>query len=237
MIKTAIAALGVILSAPPAAFAADPPLKLEQQFSPLVKGFGNKQRETVKILGGPAATKMLRGGSPGKVWQASLGTAKFKITIEDKLKLGVTETLDRLQRLPDAYRRALVIVSEGKKDGVAFYADLDGAAAHGSQDYLNLVRGADALVIAHESGHILEQRATAADPKTLENWKAAIAADKISVSDYGDQVAHEDLAEFAFVYAVCLDAGPRELAKLKRLSPRRFALWEKILKPDSRLPK
>jgi hypothetical protein len=36
---------------------------------------------------------------------------------------------------------------------------------------------------------------------------------------------------------VCLDAGPRELAKLKRLSPRRFALWEKILKPDSRLPK
>jgi len=237
MIKPAIAALSILLSVPPATFAAAPPLKLQQQFSPLVKGFGNNQRETVKLLGGPTATKMLRGGSPGKVWQASLGTAKFKITIEDKLNLSVTETLERLQRLPKPFRRALVIVSEDKKDGVAFYADLDGAAAHGSQDYLNLVRGADAVVIAHESGHILEQRATAADPKTLENWKTAIDADKISVSDYGDQVAHEDLAEFAYVYAVCLDAGPRELATLKRLSPQRFALWGKILKPDSRLSK
>ena len=58
-------------------------------------------------------------------------------------------------------------------------------------------------------------------------------ADKISVSGFGDSVCWEDLAEFSQVYAVCLDAGPEHLARLKELSPRRFALWEKILKePD-----
>ena len=61
-------------------------------------------------------------------------------------------------------------------------------------------------------------------------WASAIKADKISISDYGDNVRHEDLAEFAQVYAVCLDAGPEPLAALEELSPARFALWEKILK-------
>ena len=52
------------------------------------------------------------------------------------------------------------------------------------------------------------------------------------MSDYGE-VRHEDLAEFAQVYAVCLDAGTKHLDELKKLSPRRFALWEKILNPYS----
>ena len=39
-------------------------------------------------------------------------------------------------------------------------------------------------------------------------------ADNLSVSDYGDHVRHEDLGEFAQVYAVCLDAGCEQLAAL-----------------------
>ena len=68
-----------------------------------------------------------------------------------------------------------------------------------------------------------------ADPKILDMWAEAIEADKVSVSGYGDKVRHEDLGEFAQVYAVCLDAGPEPFAKLAKLSPARFALWEKIL--------
>ena len=122
-------------------------------------------------------------------------------------------------------------VSDEGEDGVAIYADLGGARAHGGKGYINLVPHADALVIAHEAGHTLEQVATQNDPKVLDKWEDAIKADNISVSNYGDKVRHEDLAEFAQVYAVCLDAGPEHLEELKKLSPARFALWEKILNP------
>jgi len=202
---------------------------LEKHFSALKQDFGKKNGQRTRILSGPLAVRMLRNQSPGKVWQASLGDTVFKITIEDKVKLDVTNCLARLEKVPSSYRRAFQIVSEGKKDGVAFYADLDGAAAHGSQDYLNLVPDADAFVIVHEAGHILEQRATVSEPKTLNQWNEAIAKDKISVSGYGDSVAHEDLAEFAYIYAVCLDAGKEQLAELKKLSPQRCLIWERIL--------
>lgn len=207
---------------------------LDKHFAPLRAEFGNGNTEKVKLISGPEPVKMLRGQSPGKVWQATLGHAEFKITIEDTLNKDVADTLERLQKLPEIYRRALVIVSEDKKDGVAFYADLDGAAAHGSQNYLNLVAKASALVIAHEAGHILEQRATRSDPTILDQWKDTITADQISVSAYGDTVTHEDLAEFAMIYALCLDAGKSRLEELQTLSPRRFALWEKIIKDTAR---
>lgn len=173
---------------------------------------------------------MLRGQS-GKVWQAAIGEIRFKITIEDKLELKIEDTFDRIQRLPAVYHRAYQIVSEGTKDGIGFYISLDGASGHGSQDYLNLIQPANAFVIAHETGHVLEQRASAADPTILDQWKAAIAADKVSVSTYGDTSHPEDLAEFALIHAVCLDAGAEHLENLKSLSPARFALWEKILYP------
>ena len=76
--------------------------------------------------------------------------------------------------------------------------------------------------------------ARSSDPEVLSDWGKAIAADKISVSDYGDKVRHEDLAEFALVYAVCLDAGPKHLADLKKLSPVRFKQWKRILKGPSK---
>ena len=210
--------------------AAEAKARLLDHFGGLRGGFGKKNQEKAKVLSGPTEVKMLRGESPGKVWQVTLGDTPFKITIEDKVNLQVADCLKRVENLPPAYRKVFQIVSEGTKNGVAIYANLDGAAAHGSQDYLNIVPDADAMVIAHESGHILEQRVSSAQPKTLEHWQQAITADKISVSAYGDQVAHEDLAEFALAYAMCLDAGKEKLTELKRLSPQRFAQWELILK-------
>ena len=138
--------------------------------------------------------------------------------------------LQRIEQVPPLYRRCFEIVSEKDKDGVAFYKDLGGAAAHGGQQYLNIISRAGAWVMIHEAGHIMEQRARSSEEDILERWKAAIAKDKVSISRYGDSVHHEDLAEFAKVYALCLDASKAELAKLKRRSPARYALWERVLR-------
>ena len=222
--------LSAAFSQSPTAAPAAGKTQLFAHFHALMRNFGKANTTKVEILSGPEAVKMLRGESPGKVWQARLGESKFKITIEDKLGMGLPETFERLQRLPVEYRRALEIVSEDKKDGVAFYADLgQGAAAHGSQNYLNLVKGAGVEIISHEAGHVLEQRATRADPTVLERWNKARTEDAVSISAYGDRVNHEDLAEFAMLYAICLDAGRERLAELKEKSPRRFANWQEIL--------
>jgi hypothetical protein len=224
--------LGIFMISPAARAAPSPeaPASLEKTFQALGASFGSKNKQKVIVKSGPTARAMLRGASPGKCWQVSLGGADFRITIEDTVKMDVKECLRRLEQVPPAYRVAFQIVSEGKKDGVAFYSDLDGAAAHGSQEYLNVIPQANALVMVHEAGHILSQRAEAAIPGMNEKWSEAIAKDGISVSPYGDTVAHEDLAEFARIHAMCLDAGPEKLAELKKLSPRRHALWEAILK-------
>jgi hypothetical protein len=198
----------------------------------LARSFGKKNSEHVKILSGPESVNMLRDKSPGKVWQVSLGETNFKIAIQDVVKIPIANLVSKLERVPPSYRRAFQIVSEDKKDGVAIYANLGGGAlAHGSQDYLNMVPGAFVLVLVHESGHILEQRHTRSRPDTIKRWEQAIRNDKISVSQYGDGASHEDLADFAAVYAIYLDAGPQKLAELKALSPERFRLWEEILKP------
>jgi hypothetical protein len=83
--------------------------------------------------------------------------------------------------------------------------------------------------MVHEAGHIMEQRARNTEKDILDRWKDTIAEDKVSISRYGDKVHHEDLAEFAAVYAICLSAGSAELKKLKNESPKRFALWRRIL--------
>jgi hypothetical protein len=41
---------------------------------------------------------------------------------------------------------------------------------------------------------------------------------------------HEDQAEFARVYALCLDGGVKYLKRLKQCSPARYVLWEQILR-------
>lgn len=211
--------------------------KLKARFGPLYVKLGRNSTTKVEVVSGPQDVKMRNGGVSGRQWIATSGKHRFKLTIEDSTGFKLAQLVEILQKLPGPYMRACVAVSDEGEDGIAVYADLNGARAHGGKGYINLVPRADALVIAHEAGHTLEQVARESDPKILDKWEEAIKADKISVSDYGDNVRHEDLGEFAQVYAVCLDAGPKHLATLKKLSPARFALWEKILKePDGDKP-
>ncbi len=204
---------------------------LKSHFKPIYEKFGEQSTTKIDVVAGPEPVSMRNGSVPGKQWIASSGDYRFKLTIEDSTGARLDKLVERLQKLPTPYLSACVAVSDEGEDGVAIYADLGGARAHGGKGYINLVPHADALVIAHEAGHTLEQVATQSDPQVLDKWEEAIKADNISVSNYGDKVRHEDLAEFAQVYAVCLDAGPKQLANLKKLSPKRFTLWEKILNP------
>ena len=204
---------------------------LKTHFKPIYDKFGQHSATKIKVESGPEPVQMRNGRVAGKQWLATSGDYRFKLTIEDATGADVKKLVERLEKLPSSYISACVEVSDEGEDGVAIYADLGGARAHGGKGYINLVPHADALVIAHEAGHTLEQVATQNDPKVLDKWEDAIKADNISVSNYGDKVRHEDLAEFAQVYAVCLDAGPKHLEELKKMSPKRFELWEKILNP------
>lgn len=203
---------------------------LKVQLEELYAKFGQNSTTKIKVVSGPEDVKMRNGGVPGKRWIATSGPYRFKLTIQETTNVEVDHLVQLLEKLPKPYMRACEAVSDETEDGIAIYADLGGASAHGGKSYINLVPGAGALVVAHEAGHTLEQVARESDPEILDKWEEAIKADKISVSDYGDHVRHEDLAEFAQVYAVCLDAGPEHLAWLKERSPARFALWEAILK-------
>lgn len=189
---------------------------------------GSKNTDKLKIASGPTTVALKRGQSPGKTWLVSLGKTDFRISIEDQSKANLADIAAKLERLPPLYRRAFAIVSEPGKDGVAIYKNLNGAAAHGSQNYLNIIPQAGPAVYMHEAGHVMEQRARNQQANILEQWTSALKADQVSVSRYGDGVAHEDLAEFAMLYAGCLNAG--KLDQLKRDSPKRYELWEKILK-------
>ena len=203
--------------------------KLSEHFRPLYKEFGEKSTTKVTILTGPEAVKMRNGQVPGKRWTATAGNYEFKLTIQDKAGYKLEKLVGILEKLPPIYMSACAAVSDEGEDGIAVYASLGGAAAHGGQGYINIVPTAGALVICHEAGHTLEQVARSKDKSILEKWAAAIKADKVSISAYGDSACHEDVGEFAQLYAVCLDAGQTRLAELQRLSPSRFALWTLML--------
>ena len=207
--------------------------QLKSHFKPIFEEFGEHSKTKIEVVAGPEAVEMRNGRVAGKQWIATSGDYRFKLTIEDATGAKLEQLVRRLEKLPSSYLSACVAVSDKGEDGVAIYADLGGARAHGGKGYINLVPHADALVIAHEAGHTLEQVARELDPEVLDHWEEVIKADEISVSDYGDTVRHEDLAEFAMVYAVCLDAGPKYLAELKKLSPKRFEFWARILNPYS----
>jgi len=206
---------------------------LKKRYQSLYKTFGRDSKTEIEINSGPHAVKMNRGGVPGKQWIASSGEYRFKLTIQDETGMKLDELLNRVQKLPAPYMRACQAVSDDGEDGIAIYVTIGGAAGHGGKTYINLARHANTLTIAHEMGHTLEQVYRESHPKILETWDKISKEDKISVSGYGDSACSEDIAEFAQVYAVCLDGGPEALAELKKLSPRRFVLWEKVLKePD-----
>ena len=65
-----------------------------------------------------------------------------------------------------------------------------------------------------------------------------IMADDMGFSPYGNQANAEDQAEFARLYAYCIDAavGTDMKGALKKLSPERFELWEHMLHKSKALP-
>jgi len=205
--------------------------KVTSHFRPLYATFGRNSKTKIEIVSGPKDVRMRNGRVPGKQWLARSGKHQFKLTIQDGTGVTRDQLVKRLEKLPTPYMRACTAVSDKGEDGIAIYASLGGARAHGGQGYINIVPYVGALVVAHEAGHTLQQLAGALHPNILEMWKSAIMADKISISDYGDHAHTEDIAEFAQVYAVCLGEGAETLAALKKLSPARFALWEQILEP------
>ena len=203
--------------------------KVMAYFRPLYAKFGQGNATRIEIVSGPTDVKMRNGGVPGKQWVATGGQRQFKLTIQDGTGITRDQFVQRVAKLPPPYMKAYAAVSDEGEDGVAIYASLGGARAHGGQGYINIVPYAGALVIAHEAGHTLEQVARSADPTILDTWKDAIMADKMPISDYADHSHTEDLAEFAQVYAVCLGAGHEHVAAIRKLSPARSALWERIL--------
>jgi hypothetical protein len=211
-----------------------PRQQLFQIFSPIMRDLGASNLQKGTVVSGPVEMKMTNNKAPGKQWQIRLGLSEFKVTIEDSTELTLEQVLNYTELIPVSYRRALEVVSEDKKSGLAIYKNLGGAAAHGGQSYLNMIPlkpAHAASVIVHEAGHILEQRARSVEKDILDKWGEAIQADNIDVSNYGNSVKHEDQAEFARLYAFCIDhsMGRGKLRELKELSPARFALWEKML--------
>ena len=202
---------------------------LMARYAHLAGQLGENNEDEARITAGPERVELKRGQAPGQSWLVELGESSFRVSIEDVTGLEIEEALRRIERVPPLYLRAFEIVSEEGKDGVAFYADLGGAAAHGGQQYLNIIDRAGAEVMIHEAGHIMEQRARNTETDILDRWGQAIAADGVSISPYGDRVVHEDQAEFAKLYGLCLNAGEPFLEELRTRSPERYALWERML--------
>jgi len=220
------------------------PKMLFEIFSPIMREIGTLNTQRAKILSGPISieTKKFVHGkgmrpTTAKQWTVRLGQSTFKITIDDEAeKWTIADAMSRVQQLPAPYRRCLEIVSEEGKTGLTFYKGLGGA--HGSQNYINVEPGARARCMVHEAGHCLEQRARDGEPDILKRWQEAIKKDKIDVSGYGNGSHWEDLAEFAQLYAYCIDfaAGRGMKRQLEKLSPNRFKLWEHILRKTKALP-
>jgi len=193
---------------------------------------GPKKIDTVKYIGGRTRTP-----TTAKQWQVKLGSHQFKITIDDEAKnWTIKDALSRVEQFPVVYRRALEIISEDERTGLTFYQDLRGA--HGGRDYINVEPGCGTRTLLHECGHTFDGKARLSIPKLPEQWQEAIDADNIGISGYGDRVVHEDMAEFAMVYAYCIDyaAGSGMTGLLRKLSPKRFELWEKTLRECKAIP-
>ena len=143
---------------------------LKSRFKPIIEKFGQNSKTKIKVESGPEVVQMRNGRVAGKQWIATSGEYQFKLTIEDATGAKLGKLVERLEKLPSSYLSACVAVSDEGEDGIAIYADLGGARAHGGKGYINMVPHADALVIAHEAGHTLEQVATQTDPRILDKW-------------------------------------------------------------------
>jgi len=199
---------------------------------------GQNSTDEVQVISGPEVTAMNRGGTPGRVWNVSLGGVPFKISIENACSNAVSLDFAKgeAEKIPQMYWKSFEVVSDPSEDGMAYYDDIGGAAAHGGKSYLNMVKGVGAYVIIHEAGHILEQYAKETYTTISEDWPIAISNDAVSISRYGDRAHWEDLAEYARTYALALEAGMDQVEKLEGQTPNRFVLWEKVLRYSKAAP-
>ena len=112
---------------------------LKTHFKPIYGQFGQQSATKIKVVAGPEPVQMRNGRVAGKQWIATSGDYRFKLTIEDATGADLKKLVKRLEKLPSSYISACVAVSDEGEDGIAIYADLGGARAHGGKGYINLV--------------------------------------------------------------------------------------------------
>jgi len=177
------------------------------------------------LAGEPAEgrpVRMLRGPS-GRAWRAQRAGHPFTVTIEDGHAEVLSRVLRQCSRLPLPYLAALEIVSEAGEDGLALYQSLDGAAGHGSENYVNVTNSSLPLVL-HEFGHAIEQQArNHGNAGFHDEWARAILVNAMDVSAYALHNAWEDCTEFSLLYAIASTRGALE--QLGGHSPERLRLW------------
>ncbi|MFC1600927.1 hypothetical protein ACFL34_01085 [Candidatus Sumerlaeota bacterium] len=216
-------------------------LHLDVEFNPLggplKMGNGNTDNAKIKILSGPTKVKMKQYSRPenkmitihAKQWSVSLGKSKFKITREDVEDMPSTleENIKLVETLPPRCRIGLVAVSEENETGLTIYK---GGCAYGVPDRIGMGgKNLRATTIAHECGHTTDQYARKIDKDIMTKWGLAKMRDDVRISGYGNGAIHEGHAEFTRLYAIALAHSPEYFAKLRKLSPTRFAVWERML--------
>jgi formylglycine-generating enzyme required for sulfatase activity len=202
---------------------------LKESFRHLYEQFGQQAVGKVKIISGPKAVKMRRDSAPGKQWTATSGLYKFKLTIENKAECKIEKLVGILEKLPASYMSVCAAVSGDAKDGVAVYADLGGAPASGGLGYVDIVPTAGALAVVRATGPALLDTVGAKDETILKQWTQAIKSEG-SVSARGDASCKDDIAEYAALYAVCLNARySHHCGHLQRISRKRGVLWAQML--------
>ena len=88
-------------------------------FAPIMHDMGSCNLQKAIVVSGPIDMKMTNNKQPGKQWWVRLGQSNFKVTIEDSTDMQLETALSYAERIPVAYRRALEIVSEDNKAGLA----------------------------------------------------------------------------------------------------------------------
>ena len=192
----------------------------------------------VEIVSGPLADVGMQWNESGTQWDLKSGQYHFKVLIENGVATDISEVVNYLRHLPPVCIKALEDVTP--QWGLEIRDRLGGGSAGcAGRSGISLAAPGSTMCLLHESGHVLvnvamETGVTGGKPS--KQWAAAMVADDISISGYGDGRWGEDVAEFCRTYAICLVAGstPRfedrtAMEELQRLSPQRFALWKAII--------
>jgi len=210
--------------------------RLDERFNGYVWRIGENIKNYAEVASGPVSHTMLHySKGPGQLWQVRCGGNYFKTTIEDATGASIEEAMQTYQKIPNVYRRGFEIVSSG--DGVSLFTTLGGAAGTGWLEGLCLAYpgGLGPWIITHEVGHVLQAKVwdCCEGSGIMDRWSNAIYSDGVGVSEYGDSNPYEDLAEYARLYAGCLDrcddGDSQPLRELYAASPQRFQVWESIL--------